>query len=460
MQVSMELSPDALVVRFEPETADSPSPRRGPRLGRREVTVELEEPFVDHPDLLGLTAVLLLKPWASTMTLQSPVSRELADAASSALGIELGPVDPTLPPRSRPTDGRPGLAYSGGADCTAALIVMPDDTAAYFMERVMPEGVPWVGSYDKSAALHACRQLADRGRLVRVVQSDMEFIREPYGFPHDLANAIPAILSADRDRLDSIGWGAILESTYRIGSQIYQSYEDGPFIKQFGPLFDAVGLPIFNPVAGVSEVGTAMIVRSSPLGEIAQSCMRGTVGAPCRRCWKCTRKVLLDAALDGHWPSVVEINRMLTRGNTPYYLRKEPLKHEGVVAYLTAEYPRHGTNDLLRALADRIGGYPVDWLTRWYEPSMRWVPAEYRDSTTERLDAHLERMSAADVGLLTGWNLKKIVGKAPRKAATAQFLAALDRTGPRDSNLEQGDRAAWAERLTRLTRAAQRRLSP
>ena len=50
-------------------------------------------------------------------------------------------------------------------------------------------------------------------------------------------------------------------------------------------------------VAGISEVGTSIIVEKSSLGFVAQSCIRGSWGSPCKNCWKCFRKIILDAAI-------------------------------------------------------------------------------------------------------------------------------------------------------------------
>lgn len=420
---------------LRPEADDHAVARRVELTGRQ-VRFALDPAVAVHPDVAALAALLCTQPWARSLTMSGAVSPQFAEAVRQGLGIAVGPVDPTLSPRPRPASGRAGLAYSGGVDCTAALTVMPDTTAAYFLDRVVPPGGEWAGAYRKDAALHACAELAATGRVVRTVESDVEFVRTPHGFPHDLANAIPALLHADTDHLHAIGWGAILESTYQVGSLRYRPYTASPFVTGFGPAFEAVGLPVYNPVAGVSEVGTAIITRRSPYGGFAQSCMRGTVGEPCRRCWKCARKILLESALSGSWPKQIEIVRMLTRKNTPGYLRKEPLKHEGVVAYFAQRYPRRDPDDLLRLLAERVSGYDVDWLARWYAPSLDTAPIELRAPTASRLDAFLPRMTDADEGRLVGWDLGPLVASDARRAATAAFLAGLERhVAPRPADV-------------------------
>lgn len=429
MRVTVRRDHEWLVLGFRRETGDRHVARKVEFTGV-EARIEVRSDTAIHSDLVALAALLCAQPWAASLTMPSPISPTFADAVRAGLGVDIGPVDSSVMPRQVPDHGRPGLAYSGGVDCTAALTVLPDATAAYFLERIVPPGGVWVGAYRLDAALHACTELAATGRHVRRVRSDLEFLRTPYGFPHDLANAIPAIVHADVDRLDSIGWGAILESTYQVGSTTFRDYANSPFVRGFGPAFTAAGLPIVNAVAGVSEVGTAIIAQRSPYGRFAQSCMRGTVGEPCRRCWKCARKILLDSALTGSWPPQSEIVRMLTRRNTPGYLRKEPLKHEGVVAFLAARYPRRDPNDLLSLLAERVGGYDVEWLTRWYPASLATAPETYRDAIAQNLDRYLHRMTADDAAALTSWDLRPVLAQEARQRATTAFLTALEHRLP------------------------------
>ena len=48
--------------------------------------------------------------------------------------------------------------------------------------------------YDSDAALISCRKLSALGYKVHIVKTDLEFLREPVGFPTDLAVACPAII--------------------------------------------------------------------------------------------------------------------------------------------------------------------------------------------------------------------------------------------------------------------------
>ena len=206
-----------------------------------------------------------------------------------------------------------------------------------------------------------------------VVESDAEHVRRPIGFTTDWINAAGAILLAEHERLDSLAWGLIAESAYQIGHESYEDWAERA-AAGWGPVFEAAGLPMCQAVAGVSEVGTATIVRDAPEGPVAQSCVRGPFGAPCRDCAKCVRKSLLDAALRGVWPDDADLDTLFATRDARKSLEKVPIKHEDVVAWSAGRYTgAHPTMRLLQART-RSGDQDLDWLTRTYGPDLDLVP--------------------------------------------------------------------------------------
>ena len=141
------------------------------------------------------------------------------------------------------------------------LIVMPGNTIPVFMNRPMSKN----SIYDSDAPLKNCELLKQMGYDVKIVNCDLEFLRDPVGFPSDIAHAIPLILQAERLGVSSIAFGTILESAYGIGHRKFIDYPNGSHMRFYGGLLAAVDLEISLPVGGVSEVGTSKIVESSPL---------------------------------------------------------------------------------------------------------------------------------------------------------------------------------------------------
>jgi len=402
-----------------------------------------------HPDVEALLALLVVQPFCGpSVTVTRGVSPAFAAAVETALRKAVGPVDPSLSPRERPADGVVGLAYSAGADSTAALAVLPPDTVLFFLRRIDPPGPRRRTLYSDEAALHACTELERRGRRVRVAESDVEHVREPVGFTSDWINGAGAILLAERERLDSLAWGLIAESAYGIGHERYLDWGDRQRTG-WGQVFAAAGLPMCQAVAGVSEVGTASIARRAPEGDLAQSCIRGTIGAPCRSCWKCFRKSLLDAALAGEWPSAAELDRLFRVPEAQRVLAKYPIKHEDVVAWTVGRY--EGRHRLMRMLAARTQAdrLDLDWLTRYYGPSMDLLPERHRAAVTANLEGYLGRMTAQDEAAMRAWDMDPMLADPATQASRDALIAALRAHGSSD-----GPRVvALARRIRRRLRA-------
>ena len=138
---------------------------------------------------------------------------------------------------------------------------MPGNTVPVFMNRPMREN----SMYDSDAPIKNCELLRQIGTTLGQLTLDLEFLREPVGFPSDLAHAIPLILLSGEMGIGSIAFGTILESAYGIGHEHYIDYPNGSHKRFYGTLLSAAGLDISLPVGGVSEIGTAKIVEASPL---------------------------------------------------------------------------------------------------------------------------------------------------------------------------------------------------
>jgi hypothetical protein len=229
------------------------------------------------------------------------------------------------------------------------------------------------------------------------------------------------MLLADIDRLGGLAWGVIAESAYQVGHERYRDWAERQGLL-WGPLFAAVGLPMCQVTAGVSEVGTSTIVRATR-PDLVASCQFGPLGAPCGECWKCFRKQLLDAALAGAWPSDEAIEAMLRSPAVKAKLMKSPIKHEDVLAWILARY--RGRHPVMLHLAAQTHAHEqdLDWLTRYYGPSIDILPAFLRDGTRTRLDAFLQPMAPQDEAAFRAWDM------APRLAdpSTARAHAAVVR---------------------------------
>ena len=140
MKVKMISEPGKLVLYLELEDGDRPSPSEKYKIGKRIITTTFPEDFDPeniHPDLLGLSCILICEPFIGTqITLPKPVSKKFYDGHKKVTSrYIISNVDEKLRPRKIDDDYVPGLAFSGGVDSTAALSIMPHNTIPVFLDR-------------------------------------------------------------------------------------------------------------------------------------------------------------------------------------------------------------------------------------------------------------------------------------------------------------------------------------
>ena len=368
-----------------------------------------------HNDLIGLSSILICTPFVGTdLVLKFPVSDQFLQGVNSVITkyrVVSSSTD-SIMPRERNNGILPGLAFSGGADSMAALSIMPKTTVPVFLNRPRRPG----SKYKPEAALAACEELRECGFQVRIVDSDLEYIREPVGFPTDLANAIPAILLADQCGLGSISFGTVLESAYGMGHEEYVNYGSSPHWRFFNKIFSAAGIQLSLPTIGISEVGTAIICRSTPLGKLSQSCIRGGVGKPCLFCWKCFRKELLSYSLWGVEDSGL-LYKMLKSNEVQVRLSSYPIDHENIIAFSIQRIDLE-KHPYLKPLADKLDlNQNLEMLNSWFSPSIDFVPDGIRNTIRENILGIISPMTEDEELGITKWNMRGHLADKRTKAA-------------------------------------------
>ncbi|SDD03597.1 DUF6395 domain-containing protein [Auraticoccus monumenti] len=449
MIAGVEISTSSLEVVLTPEEDDTEEAGRA-RAGRRRFGVWAPDGHgFDgvHPDLVALSVLLVAQPWTgSRLVLRGVdgVSERLAAAVRSAYGIELT-ADPRLEPRSAPADGRPGLAFSGGVDSTAAMVLLPRETPLLFLNRVGPDRSPSTSQYQSAAALRALDELSREGRETYAVDTDLEHTRRPTGFPTHWANAVPALLLADRLRLHSISWGMVLEAAFMVGSAGgFQDWSGRRAMRRLSALFAAVDLPVSPVVAGLSEIATARVVHGSPYSSITQSCIQGSVEA-CGRCKKCFRKGLLDAALSSKRWTSADLDVFYREEPVRRVLSEVPLHHENVYGFLLSGYA--GSDRVLSLMRRqlRVEGADHTLFDRYYPDALRLVHRSHRAHVRSALLQHLGPMSADEVARVQAW---RPVGVADAQAHE-ELLSTLQGYATSTARTSLRERLALPSRLRR-----------
>ncbi|MBD5786368.1 hypothetical protein IF650_09265 [Cellulosimicrobium terreum] len=399
-----------------------------------EIFVDLPDGVTEpHPDLQALAAILVLFPFVRTgLTLNVPISWPLAQTCESVLPFGVVSTSSDGSVAARAAGDRPGLAFSGGVDSTAALALMPLDTAAVFLDRVAGEGQRPSRLYVKQSAHVACDMISQRGYETLRIASNLEHVRRPVGFPTDWANGVPAVLLADDLGLASVSWGMVAESAYRVGHDLFTPLARRSIYTRWDALLRSVGLVLGAPVAGISEVGTTMIESRSNLAGVGQSCIRGPKNQPCLNCVKCLRKTLLDAAIHERPVTASEVDALLQARSAEAVVLGTPIKHENVYRWLASRLIVHGSSATWDAFKKRLDatGTVVDWCSRWYAPSDLALPEHYRASAVKSIASYLEPQTQTDRAAFEGWDLRTVLAGPEVGDAVTELREQLERAKP------------------------------
>ena len=310
-----------------------------------------------HPDLFKLAEFVLLSP------------------------IEPDILDGWIP--SRRAGYRPGLAFSGGLDSTAAMQLLPEQTILLYHKRA-----GFDSKLDHSNALRFIEYLhVEKNRNVVVVESNQEIIRtihdgKPPGFMTDYACAVHAILLADHFSLDSIATGMPLENSYLWHGQKFRNFGESWFWKKHAPLFESVGLSILQPVMGCSEIVNQKIVAQSGYIEFAQSCLRSSTSTPCGACWKCFRKnsmLGLEIQLSPEIHTFLSMDKLKMAASTLYSI--QALRNQNrIFERIISDYP---------SVSEYIE-IDLSFLEYHYPPSLQLIPPSYRNYVKQRLEMYVK----------------------------------------------------------------------
>ena len=316
-----------------------------------------------HEDLFRIANYVMTSPW------------------------EEGILDDWIP--SREPGWRPGLAFSGGIDSVASMLIMPQDTALVYNRR---EGFQSSLNHTNADRLFE-HMLENMGLPVVQVPSNHEVIRKHQGktagFSTDYACAVQVILLADYLQLDSLATGMPLENTYLFHGHRYRDFGASWFWRHYSEIFKSIGLSIYQPVAGCSEIINQRIVDKNQLLNLAQSCLRSdTPGIPCGACWKCFRKNTL-AGHDFSFSNEIDT-----------FLQKRPLKQAVSTLYSIQKLEESKAYSEIVSKSDdleRLLESDFSFLEAYHEDDLKLIPKKYRRFTSNRLSQYSRTMNKEEL---------------------------------------------------------------
>lgn len=354
-----------------------------------------------HPDLLGLVVILLIYPYVENRILLSfEISKEFAKKFSIC-GKIIQPINPSLEPRKKITSNtNPSIAFSAGFDSMSALLLMNQKTKVCFLDRIIR--IDKSSIYNKDSIYLTLDLLINYDYSVSVIKSDMEYLREPVGFPIDIACGIPNILLADILNIDSIAYGYSNHHAHFLNSNIeyictgtfqlhtkYSKKEVKPekTYEFWNSLYQITGLFLEFPIMGITEIMNHKIVLSSHIGQYVQSCMRGKIGKGCNKCIKCFKNNIIKH---------IEKEKQINNKNLIYFLNniKESIKKkyglnlekmyeicnlESLYIYIMDSYKDDITNPVIETFNSYFKKYNKKMVLGWNNSSRDLISPKYQE---------------------------------------------------------------------------------
>jgi hypothetical protein len=375
------------------------------RLEGAGVSIRLRTPlaFFDYPfseihaDVLGAVCLAIFYPFiGKRVEFPVPVSRRLEETMNRPIFTKTKPlhfmnVDDSLPAYK----GKEEIvaAFGGGIDSSAVSVMFPE--AHLVHEASISEGrlIP-------DATNDAVGRLRSGGRG-RSITSNQRYLSSPGGWHVWIGSTVTAALMAAEIRAGAVFTGSNLGSSFlsngriyfdRLGARRYHG-ESGNYWEQ---VFRDIGLPVFSPVSGMSEI-LNMKTSFATLSDENITFCTADQGRACHRCPKCFRRACIADFLG---VKAADFNRY----------------HNAAVNKLLDTKPTyfgHIYSTMIAAgwkppafVGSRLSHLPADstFALRHNPESYALFPSELRDLVVSRLQRFSEPMSTADLAALRSWN--------------------------------------------------------
>ncbi|MBI5533343.1 MAG: hypothetical protein HY898_11540 [Deltaproteobacteria bacterium] len=377
-----------------------------------------------HPDLHAAAILYVLLPFVGRrLELPFSVSRGFADAIEARWRISLVRVDDAIAMRAAPSNPRPCLLYSGGADSVAISMLVPPDAVLLFLDRIARTDI---APQDPEARIdlreqrRVCDHARALGRDVLEVRDDHEALVRPYPCWHSEMSALPALYLADslglqvldsgdvlcgacfggyhdgtrqEWRFMSLDWAISLVTRWQAGDRL----PDELPVQYALPM--AAGLRRMASGLGLSQVATSAIVSRSAMRGRAFSCYRKTDEPYCLRCDKCFMKLLLAHVVEGQEVSAELFESFLRQPHLASIFARPVFDWHHIWVYLFQKMRcEHPFAKRMRDQAQRAPDLSL--LDRWYPKAEPLIPEAYRSSCKQEIARYVPTMSPEDVALL------------------------------------------------------------
>jgi len=373
------------------------------KIGKREegegVEIELKETTLTydyevkqiHPDILGLICMANFYPFiGSSVEFPEPVSNRLELAFQTKWftkdkKIDFRNVDYDIPKYS---GNKMVISFGGGIDSSTVRVMFPEAFVVHEAHIRDGERVP----------CHVHTVVENLGlEKGRVVVTNQRYVSIPGGWHSWPCSTVTSLLMAtDND------FGIILVGSTIGGTQLWKNGErfwdrhtsrkwHGFSGSHWQSTFHMIGIPMFSPVMGTSELETMRLAL--PLlhkGDVVY-CMNDK-GFACKKCAKCFRRDVIRNLVESEYhPNWVAYDTELIHT----FLEKRPLYFGHIFGF---SKPRSkALPDWFTERISDIAEIKSEWPIKLYQDVFDFCPESWREKLQERILEHIEPMTKREV---------------------------------------------------------------
>ena len=358
-----------------------------------------------HPDLVALLCMLsfypfcknkVTFPFAVSTYFEKVFSYEILplhavvnDVYQRTEAMVITNIDPNI---KQYTGTKMAISFGGGTDSMAVHALYPEAVIVHETTQLAN------GSIVPDDAIKYINHLTSQNKLAfSIATNNRRTVAKPSGWTSWASAVATSVLIATDYDIGYITTGTIFGTAFFQNGKKYFPASDPNKINRWNNAFNTIGLKLFSPVAGITEVGTASICNQSNLLDWAVSCQHNN-GNECHKCSKCFRKdtILSRFGIKSLTPSLMEV---YTANGIHDFLNKKPLYFGHIFKYTLPSLP------LSYNLIQYVNDLPEveNWIDKYYKEGLKLVPDELRLDLEIRINKFLKPMDDVYNPVIENW---------------------------------------------------------